>query len=150
MKSVVSVCEVSKLARIGNTQLNIPQVVDVSICIVDLIDHWLFGICNVHDDQPLLTAGDKGPVACDVKISCVVDWESCCEFGIGGVGDIKNLQAISVSDKAIAELKFDGARLVEHIRTEYVDDNRFFGVLNIDDDESGMAADPCIVTEDRD
>lgn len=146
----MAIGEVGELAGVGDAEFDITKVIDETVGVVDLVDGWAFGVGYVDDDESLFSAGDEGPVSGYVEASGIMDWECCCEFWMRGVGHIKDFESIFISNETIAELEFNGTGLAEYIGAEHIDNKRFFGVLNINDHESGVAADPRIVSEDGD
>ena len=150
MQTVVAIGEIGKLAGVGDTEFDIVQIINLSAGIEDLVEPWLFGVCDVDDDESMFSTGDEGPCACDVEISCFGQRENGGESGIGGISDIEDFESFGISYEAVAKLEFDGAGSIEKFLPEDAHDSRFFRILNINDDKAGVAADPCVVSEDGD
>src|SRR5438094_169508 len=70
-QAIAPIGHVEKETGVDEAHFHTAGIVDLPICVVDLIEHRRFGTLNINDHHPLLASGDVGISASYINITGV-------------------------------------------------------------------------------
>src|SRR5260370_10673617 len=109
----------------------------------NLIEFGRIRFFNVDDREALLSCRDVSVSARNVNVAGIFEGdESAADwFWSREIGDVKNLQAVTIDDKGVPELHGDPATIVGSERADVGGDARDERIVEVDHDESFVGED---------
>jgi hypothetical protein len=152
MKTIMSVGQQRKTARVHHADLHIVQIVDLSCSREHVLDARRLWTFDVDDGETIVARGDIRVRARCVHVARVFQWDHCARDRHRPIErrHVEHFEALPVRNKRIAELHRDAPRIVQVRRADLGCHLRLFRIVDVDNDEAPRSQHVHVMTGEDD